>query len=80
MTLQRARSLVNRFEEEPHVNPNTGTREHGSSRSEIRTGITLRLVQCLWTEEGSQLAEGTPELSGGSDHVLRFFSQCFGLA
>lgn len=27
MALQRARSLVARFEEEPHVNPNTGTRE-----------------------------------------------------
>ena len=26
-TLQRARSLVARFEEEPHVNPNTGTPE-----------------------------------------------------
>lgn len=26
-TLQRARSLVSRFEEEPHVNPNTQTRE-----------------------------------------------------
>ena len=25
--LQRARSLVNRLEEEPHVNPNTRTRE-----------------------------------------------------
>lgn len=25
--LQRARALVTRFEEEPHVNPNTGTRE-----------------------------------------------------
>ena len=25
--LQRARTLVDRFEEEPHVNPNTGTRE-----------------------------------------------------
>ena len=25
--LQRARSLVTRFEEEPHVNPNTQTRE-----------------------------------------------------
>jgi hypothetical protein len=24
---QRVRSLVNRFEEEPHVNPNTQTRE-----------------------------------------------------
>jgi catechol 2,3-dioxygenase-like lactoylglutathione lyase family enzyme len=27
MALQRARSLVTRFEEEPHVNPNTGTKE-----------------------------------------------------
>jgi catechol 2,3-dioxygenase-like lactoylglutathione lyase family enzyme len=26
-TLARARALVPRFEEEPHVNPNTGTRE-----------------------------------------------------
>ena len=27
LALQRARSLVTRFEEEPHVNPNTQTRE-----------------------------------------------------
>jgi catechol 2,3-dioxygenase-like lactoylglutathione lyase family enzyme len=27
LALQRARSLVNRFEEEPHVNPNTQTKE-----------------------------------------------------
>jgi hypothetical protein len=27
VALQRARSLVHRFEEEPHVNPNTQTRE-----------------------------------------------------
>ncbi|HKR60504.1 MAG TPA: VOC family protein [Pyrinomonadaceae bacterium] len=27
MTLQRARTLVTRLEEEPHVNPNTGTQE-----------------------------------------------------
>jgi len=27
LALPRARSLVNRLEEEPHVNPNTGTRE-----------------------------------------------------
>ena len=27
MALKRARSLVDRFEEEPHVNPNTQTRE-----------------------------------------------------
>lgn len=33
LALGRARALVGRFEEEPHVNPNTGTRElslHGS--------------------------------------------------
>jgi predicted enzyme related to lactoylglutathione lyase len=27
MTLKRARQLVSRFEEEPHLNPNTGTME-----------------------------------------------------
>ena len=27
MALKRARALVDRFEEEPHVNPNTQTRE-----------------------------------------------------
>lgn len=27
MALERARALVARLEEEPHVNPNTGTRE-----------------------------------------------------
>ena len=27
VALQRARALVTRFEEEPHVNPNTQTRE-----------------------------------------------------
>jgi catechol 2,3-dioxygenase-like lactoylglutathione lyase family enzyme len=27
MTLQRARTLVSRLDEEPHVNPATGTRE-----------------------------------------------------
>jgi hypothetical protein len=27
LALQRARSLVTRFEEEPHVNPNTQTKE-----------------------------------------------------
>lgn len=27
MALERARTLVDRLEEEPHVNPNTGTRE-----------------------------------------------------
>jgi catechol 2,3-dioxygenase-like lactoylglutathione lyase family enzyme len=27
MSLQRAQALVSRFEEEPHLNPNTGTRE-----------------------------------------------------
>jgi catechol 2,3-dioxygenase-like lactoylglutathione lyase family enzyme len=27
LALQRARALVARFEEEPHVNPNTGTKE-----------------------------------------------------
>ncbi len=39
LALQRARSLVTRLEEEPHVNPNIQTR---SARSEIRTDITLR--------------------------------------
>ncbi|HUH95039.1 MAG TPA: VOC family protein [Casimicrobiaceae bacterium] len=27
LALQRARALVNRFEKEPHVNPNTRTKE-----------------------------------------------------
>jgi hypothetical protein len=27
MALKRARTLIDRFEEEPHVNPNTQTRE-----------------------------------------------------
>ena len=27
LALQRARALVTRLEEEPHVNPNTGTKE-----------------------------------------------------
>jgi hypothetical protein len=43
LALQRARLLVTRLEEEPHVNPNTQT----SSRSEIRTDITLRSVRSL---------------------------------
>ena len=37
LALQRARALVPRLEEEPHVNPNTQTR---SLRSGIRTDIT----------------------------------------
>ena len=42
LALQRARALVTQLEEEPHVNPNTQPR---SSRSEIRTDITLRSVR-----------------------------------
>ncbi len=44
MALPRARALVARFEEEPHVNP---TLELRSSHSEIRTGITSRSVRSL---------------------------------
>lgn len=40
MALSRARALVTRLEEEPQVNPNTGTREF--SAPGIRTGITSR--------------------------------------
>jgi hypothetical protein len=39
LALQRARGLVPRFEEEPHLNPNT---ERRSSRFEIRTDTTSR--------------------------------------
>ena len=42
LALERARSLVTRLEEEPHVNPNTQTQEF---RCEIRTDITLRSVR-----------------------------------
>jgi hypothetical protein len=44
LALQRARSLVTRLEQEPHVNPNTQTREFSS---EIRTDITLRSARSL---------------------------------
>jgi hypothetical protein len=42
LALQRARSLVRRLEEEPHVNPNTKTKEF-SLRDP--TDITLRSVR-----------------------------------
>ena len=42
--LNRARALVTRLEEEPHVNPNTGTREFCSG---IRTDTTSQLVRSL---------------------------------
>jgi len=40
MALKRARALVVRFEEEPHVNPNTGTREF-SLRDPDRYYVTI---------------------------------------
>jgi catechol 2,3-dioxygenase-like lactoylglutathione lyase family enzyme len=48
VALQRARSLVTQLEEEPHVNPNTQTKEFSL---EIRTGITLRSVRSLRPDE-----------------------------
>jgi hypothetical protein len=42
--LKRARALVTRLEEEPHV---TRTLEHGSSHSGIRTDTTSQLVNSL---------------------------------
>jgi hypothetical protein len=44
MALPRARALVTRLEEEPHM---TRTQELWSSRSEIWTGITSRSVRSL---------------------------------
>jgi hypothetical protein len=58
LALQRARSLVGRLEEEPHVNPNTQTK---SSRSGIRTDITLRSVRYQRRKEASQLPSSWPE-------------------
>jgi hypothetical protein len=49
--LQRARSLVSRLEEEP---TSIQTLERRSSRSEIRTDITLRSVRSLRAEEALQ--------------------------
>jgi hypothetical protein len=42
-SLETARALVARLEEEPNTNPNTGPR---SSRSAIRTATTSRSVRC----------------------------------
>jgi hypothetical protein len=44
MALPRARALIARLEEKPHVNP---TLQQRSSHSEIRTGITSRSVRSL---------------------------------
>jgi catechol 2,3-dioxygenase-like lactoylglutathione lyase family enzyme len=52
LALQRARSLVTRLEQEPHVNPNTQTREFSS---EIRTDITLRSPRSLRPKTASHL-------------------------
>ena len=41
LALQRARSLVTRLEEEPHVNPSTQTKEFS-----LRAGRILRYDQC----------------------------------
>ena len=52
LALQRARSLATRFEEEPHVNPNTQTKEF-SLRDP--TDISLRSVRSPRRKKGSQL-------------------------
>ena len=52
LALQRARSLVTRLQQEPHVNPNTQTREFSS---EIRTDITLRSARSLRPKTASHL-------------------------
>ena len=49
LALQRARALITRFEEEPHVNR---TPKRGSSHSAIRTDTMSRLVRSLRPGEG----------------------------
>jgi hypothetical protein len=44
MALKRARALVDRFEEEPHVNPNTQTMEF-SLRDPDGYFVTIRALQ-----------------------------------
>jgi len=56
LALQRARSLISRFEEEAHLNSNTRTKEF-SLRD---TDITSRLVRSLRAKKASQL----PKLAG----------------
>jgi catechol 2,3-dioxygenase-like lactoylglutathione lyase family enzyme len=46
MALQRARALVGRFEEEPHVNPNTGTMEF-SFRDPDGYYVTVSAISAL---------------------------------
>ena len=49
MALKRARALVTRFEEEPHVNPNTQTREFSLRDPD---GYYVRSVRSLRPSEG----------------------------
>ena len=62
LALQRARSLVTRLEEEPHVNPNTQTREFSLG---IRTVIALRSVRSLHPDTTLAAAAHWPGLHWG---------------
>ncbi len=50
--LSRARALVNRLEEEPHMNPNTGTMEF-SLRDPDGYYVTISALAAAKTERGS---------------------------
>ena len=50
--LSRARALVNRLEEEPHINPNTGTMEF-SLRDPDGYYVTISALSAAKTERGS---------------------------
>jgi predicted enzyme related to lactoylglutathione lyase len=52
MALPRARALVTRLEEEPHVNPNTGTMEF-SLRDLDGYYVTISALSAAKTERGS---------------------------
>ncbi|MGE5245776.1 MAG: VOC family protein [Betaproteobacteria bacterium] len=50
MALERARALVARLEEEPHVNPNTRTGEF-SLRDPDGYYVTISAISAPWSEE-----------------------------
>src|ERR1700756_5147862 len=61
LALQRARSLVSRFEEEPHLNSNTRTNEFSLRDPD---GFTLRSVRCLQAEISMAAAEAARTCKG----------------
>ena len=67
MALKRARALVDRFEEEPHVNPNTQTREF-SLRDPDGYYVT---ISALSAPERREPARRRPEQAPATDECAR---------